>query len=112
MEAAPVGKLFVRDPESGEVSLVDADPVTVDSSVEFSGLSDVSDPSDPLVYVPEGSADVEVDEPAVAPVEELAVEEPVEEPVEEAVEEAVNEVPVFEPDPAPVKRGRPKKASQ
>ena len=137
MEAAPLGKLYVRDPESGEVSLVDADPETVDSSVEFSGLSDVADPSDPTPFegdsdgveaagVAEVAAVEDVEEVAAAEVEEVAavvVEEAAVEAVE-AVEVAESVVPAPEvspffpapgfaaPKPSAVKRGRPKKDPQ
>ena len=128
MEAAPVGKLWVRDPESGGVSLVDADPVTVDSSAFLSGLSDVSDPSNPVPFSGDDSEDtepaeaVEVEAEVVEPESEVeAVVEPESEVVEaeegdedevEAVEE-FTPAPGFEaPKPAPAKRGRPKKATQ
>lgn len=127
MEAAPVGKLWVRDPASGEAVLVDADPVTVDSSVEFSGLSDVADPSDPVVFESEAVEDappVEV-EPEVVEAEVEVVEAEVDAEADAEVVEAEVDVVEVEaaapveaevveslgldaPKPGP-RRGRPRK---
>ena len=111
MEAPPVGKFWARDPKSGEVSLVDADPVTVDSSALLSGLADSSDPSSPVPFTAsEAEAAVEAVEAEVeAAVEVVEAEAEVEAAVE-AVEAEV-EVEAVEA-PAPAKRGRPKKTAE
>lgn len=104
MEAAPVGKLYVRDPDTGEVSLIDADPVTVDSSAALSGLADASDPEHPVAFEGgEEAADVAVG----APAESSGADEPAEDSdPSEGVEEPSVEVAA----PAPRKRAPRKKA--
>ena len=81
--------------------MVDADPVTVDSSALLSGLADSSDPSSPVPFT---ASEVEA---AVEAVEAVEAE------VEAAVEavEAEVEVEAVEA-PAPAKRGRPKKTAE